>query len=66
VLLLPEEYHKRLRATNSIERLNEEIRRREQVIRIFRLLGALLMVKDEKWKNTLPGVKVRSFHKHIM
>ncbi len=49
VLLLPEEYHKRLRATNSIERLNEEIRRRERVIRIFHLLSALLMVNDEKW-----------------
>jgi len=56
VLLLPEKYRKRLRTTNSIERLNEEIRRRERVIRIFpnresviRLLGALLMEQDEKW-----------------
>ncbi|WP_026964738.1 transposase, partial [Alicyclobacillus pomorum] len=44
------------RTTNSVERLNEEIRRRERVIRIFpnrasvlRLLGALLMEMDEKW-----------------
>ena len=56
VLSLPEKYRKRLRTTNSIERLNEEIRRRERVIRIFpnresviRLLGALLMEQDEKW-----------------
>jgi len=56
VLLLPEKYRKRLRTTNSIERLNEEIRRRERVIRIFpnresviRLLGALLMEQDDKW-----------------
>jgi len=56
----------------NIERLNEEIRKRERVIRIFtnresviRLLGALLMEQDEKWRNTLPGGKVRSFHKHI-
>ena len=56
MLLLPEKYRKRLRTTNSIERLNEEIRRRERVIRIFpnresviRLLGALLMEQDEKW-----------------
>ena len=34
VHLLPEEYRKRLRTTNSIERLNEDIRRRERVIRI--------------------------------
>jgi transposase-like protein len=56
VLALPEKYRKRLRTTNSLERLNEEIRRRERVIRIFpnrasagRLLGALLMEIDEKW-----------------
>jgi hypothetical protein len=35
VLILPERYRKRLRTTNSIERLNEEIRRRERVIRIL-------------------------------
>ncbi len=36
VLLLPEKYGKRLRTTNSIERLNEGIRRRrEWVTRVF-------------------------------
>jgi len=35
VLNLPERYRKRLRTTNGIERLNEEVRRRERVIRIF-------------------------------
>lgn len=56
VLGLPEKYRKRLRTTNSVERLNEEVRRRERVIRIFpnresviRLIGALLMEHDEKW-----------------
>jgi putative transposase len=56
VLMLPEKYRKRLRTTNGMERLNEEIRRRERVIRIFpnresvvRLIGALLMEIDEKW-----------------
>ncbi|MDT2256529.1 transposase [Paenibacillus larvae] len=33
--MLPERYRKRLRTTNSVERLNEEVRRRERVIRIF-------------------------------
>ena len=54
VLNLPEQYRKRLGTTNGIERLNEEVRRRERVIRIFpsvesaeRLPGALLMEKDE-------------------
>jgi len=56
VLALPAPYRVRLRTTNSQERLNEEIRRRERVIRIFpnraaavRLLGALLMEWDEQW-----------------
>ena len=58
VLSLPERYRKRLRTTNAMERLNEEIRRRERVIRIFpnrasagRLLGALLMEQDEAWST---------------
>jgi transposase-like protein len=56
VLELPEQYRRRLRTTNGLERLNEEIRRRERVIRIFpnresaiRLIGALLMEIDKKW-----------------
>jgi transposase-like protein len=58
ILILPEHYRKRLRTTNSIERLNEEIRRRERVIRIFpnresatRLIGALLIEQDELWST---------------
>jgi len=58
VLVLPEPYRKRLRTTNGVERLNEEIRRRERVIRIFpnqqsalRLLGALLMEQHEAWST---------------
>jgi len=35
VLILPKKYRKRLRTTNMAERLNEEVRRRERVIRIF-------------------------------
>jgi len=58
VLALPERYRKRFRTTNGVERLNEEIRRRERVIRIFpnrgaleRLIGALLMEIDDKWTS---------------
>jgi putative transposase len=58
VLALPEPYRRRLRTSNGMERLNEEVRRRERVIRIFpnresamRLLGALLMEQDEQWST---------------
>ena len=53
---LPAPYRKRLRTSNGIERLNEELRRRERVIRIFpnetsliRLMGSVLMENHEKW-----------------
>ncbi len=58
MLALPRPYRKRLRTTNGQERLNEEVRRRERVIRIFpnresaiRLLGAFLMEQDEQWST---------------
>lgn len=58
VMALPEKYRKRLRTTNMQERLNEEIRRRERVIRIFpnddsalRLIGALLAEQNEVWQE---------------
>jgi len=56
IFALPVAYRKRLRTSNSIERLNEELRRRERVIRIFpnddsliRLMGSVLMEHHEKW-----------------
>ena len=59
VIALPVKYRKKLRTTNSIERTNEEIRRRERVIRIFpnadsavRLIGAMLIEQHEKWTSS--------------
>lgn len=56
VLVLPEVYRRRLRTTNMSERLNQEVRRRERVIRIFpndasaqRMIGALLAEQHETW-----------------
>lgn len=56
VLALPAKYRRRLRTTNMLERLIEEVRRRERVIRIFpnsasahRLIGALLQEQHEEW-----------------
>ena len=58
VMNLPEKYRKRLRTTNSIERLNQEVRRRDRVIRIYpneasviRLLGSVFIEQDEKWAS---------------
>ena len=58
VMALPEKYRKRLRSTNMQERLNDEVRRRERVIRIFpndesalRLIGALLAEQNEVWQE---------------
>ena len=58
VLDLPEKYRKRLRTTNMVERLNEELRRRDRVIRIYpnrasviRLMGAQLIEHDEAWST---------------
>ena len=58
ILALPRKYQTRLRSTHSQERLNEEIRRRERVTRIFpnedsaiRLIGALLAEFHEQWST---------------
>ncbi len=60
VLVLPSKYRKRLKSTNVVERLIEEVRRREKVIRIFpnersawRLLGALLAEQHEVWSTSI-------------
>lgn len=58
VMALPSKYRKRLKSTNMQERLIQEIRRRERVIRIFpneasalRLMGALLAEIHEEWQG---------------
>ena len=53
---LPFGHHKHLKSTNMLERLNEEIKRRTQVVRIFpneesclRLIRALAVETHENW-----------------
>jgi putative transposase len=53
---LPRQHHKHLKSTNMLERLNEEIRRRTRVVRIFpniesclRLIRALAVETHEDW-----------------
>src|ERR671910_823547 len=53
---LPRQHHKHLKSTNLLERLNEEIKRRTHVVRIFpnaasclRLVRALAVAMHENW-----------------
>ena len=69
VLSFPRRYRTRLRSTNSQERLNEEIRRRERVIRIFpheaseiRLIGALLSEWHETWSTGKKYLEMTEYH----
>ena len=62
VLALPEKYRRRIKSTNMQERLIQEVRRRERVIRIFpteqsahRLIGALVTEIYEEWQSRRCG-----------
>ena len=55
-LTFPESHRRRIRTTNSLERLNQEVKRRTRVVRIFpnreaclRLVSALAVEQSEEW-----------------
>jgi transposase-like protein len=55
----PPAHRKKIRTTNALERLNEEIRRRTRVVRIFpgeasalRLITALAVEQSEEWETS--------------
>ena len=55
-LAFPKSHRRRIRTTNGLERLNQEIKRRTRVVRIFpnrqvclRLVTALAIEQSEKW-----------------
>lgn len=59
---LPRAHHKHMKSTNMLERLNEEIKRRTHVVRIFpnvesclRLIRALCVETHETWLEELPS-----------
>jgi transposase-like protein len=59
VFALPPSHRRRLRTTNLLERLNEEIRRRTRVARLFpneasclRLVSEILMEIADDWQTT--------------
>lgn len=69
VLALPGKYARRLRTTNMLERLIEELRRREKVIRIFpnidsawRLIGALLSEYHDEWSTGRRYLKMDAYY----
>ena len=58
VFAFPVEHRRRIRTTNMLERLSQEIRRRTRVVNIFpneasclRLTSAILMEFDEEWQT---------------
>ena len=55
-MTFPKEHRAKLHSTNPIERLNDEIKRRTEVVGIFpndeailRLVGALLLEQNDEW-----------------
>jgi transposase-like protein len=69
VMALPKKYRKSLRTTNLLERENEELRRREKVIRIFpnqasaiRLMGAVLLDHHENWLGQNRIFSMKEYH----
>lgn len=73
---LPLQHHKHMKSTNMLERLNEEIRRRTRVVRIFpnresclRLIRALTVETHEGWLESnryLNMSLLREHQKHKM
>jgi putative transposase len=64
---LPHPHHKHLKSTNMLERLNEEIKRRTLVVRIFpnaesclRLIRALAAEIHENWMEAMRYLKMEA------
>jgi transposase-like protein len=68
VFSLPSKYRQKMRTSNGIERLNEEIRRRDRVLRIYpsddsvmRIIGTLLLDQTEAWLSGRLYVDMREY-----
>lgn len=68
---LPRQHHKHLKSTNMLERLNEEIRRRTYVVRIFpnaqsclRLVRALAVETNENWMEANRYLNMDDLREH--
>ncbi|MBC8236542.1 IS256 family transposase [bacterium] len=67
VFKLPESHRKKMRTTNSIERLNKEIKRRTRVATLFpneasllRLVSAVLAEISEEWETGMTYISMRT------
>jgi transposase-like protein len=68
---LPRQHHKHLKSTNMLERLNEEIKRRTHVVRIFpnaesclRLVRALAVEAHENWLEQHRYLNMEDLREH--
>jgi putative transposase len=68
---LPRQHHKNLKSTNMLERLNEEIKRRTLVVRIFpntaaclRLIRALAVEMHENWLEATRYLNMEYLKEH--
>ena len=69
--MLPRQHHKHLKSTNLLERLNEEIKRRTRVVRIFpnpqsclRLVRALCAETHEAWLEDNRYINMQLLREH--
>jgi putative transposase len=70
-LSFPEGHRRRIRTTNGLERLNQEIKRRTNVVRIFpnrqaclRLVTALAVEQSEEWLTGRRYLDMRELDEH--
>jgi putative transposase len=70
-LAFPEGHRRRIRTTNGLERLNQEIKRRTRVVRIFpnteaclRLVTALAVEQSEEWVTGRRYLDMHEFEEH--
>jgi len=68
---LPRQHHKHLKSTNMLERLNEELKRRTRVVRIFpnaesclRLVRALAAERHEDWLEGTRYLNMECLREH--
>jgi putative transposase len=70
-LSFPESHRRRIRTTNGLERLNQEIKRRTRVVRIFpnreawlRLISALAVEQSEEWVTGRRYLEMGELYEH--